>query len=142
MHSTMTCSWQGNLAFVSQLGDHAVRTDASAAHGGEGSGASPKSLMMAALAGCTGVDIVAILGKMRMEFATLRIVVEAELSEEVPAVYRAMHLRYEIEGDRVERDKVVKAVQLSQEKYCGVSAMYRRIMEISWEVVVNGEKVV
>lgn len=142
MNSTMTCTWQGNLAFVSQFGDHAVRTDASAAHGGDNSGASPKSLMMAALAGCTGVDVVAILGKMRVAFSELRIVVEAELTEEVPAVYRRMHLRYEIAGDQVEPDKVIKAVQLSQDKYCGVSAMYRRIMEISWEVAVNGEKVV
>lgn len=142
MHNTMTCTWQKNMAFDSQLGDHLVRTDASAAHGGDGSGASPKSLMMAALAGCTGVDVVAILGKMRMPFAELRIVVEAELTEEVPAVYRRMHLRYEIAGDQVERDKVLKAVRLSQDTYCGVSAMYRRIMEISWEVLINGEKVV
>lgn len=142
MNTTMTCTWQENLAFVSQLGDHGVRTDASAAHGGGGSGAGPKSLMMAALAGCTGVDVVAILKKMRMEFSALRLVVEAELTEEMPAVYRRMHLIYHIEGERVERDKVIKAVQLSQDKYCGVSAMYRRIMEISWEVVINGEKVV
>jgi putative redox protein len=53
-----------------------------------------------------------------------------------------LHLIYHIKGERVERDKVIKAVQLSQDKYCGVSAMYRRIMEISWEVVINGEKVV
>jgi putative redox protein len=142
MISTITCTWQENLAFVSQLGDHGVRTDASPVHGGDNSGASPKSLMLAALAGCTGVDVVALLVKMRMEFAALRIVVEAELTEEVPAVYRRMHLIYQIEGDQVKRDKVMRAVQLSQDKYCGVSAMYRRIMEISWEVIINGEKVV
>lgn len=142
MKTSATCTWQGKMAFSTELGGHQVATDASVAYGGDNGAASPKSLMMAALAGCTGVDVVTILGKMRMPFSGLTIGVEAELTDEVPAVFRSMHLVYSFTGEEIDADKAKKAVQLSQDKYCGVSFMYRRIMELSWEIVINGQKVV
>ncbi len=139
MKSSITSKWQGGLAFASRVGDHEVRTDASVVHGGANSAASPKMLMMVALAGCTGVDVVAILKKMRVEVADFSMTVESELTDEVPAVYSSMHLIYEFAGVGLDRDKLRKAVELSQDKYCGVSAMYRKIMEITWEIRITEE---
>jgi putative redox protein len=139
MKTSITSTWQGNLAFISQVGDHAVRTDASQDHGGDNSGPSPKMLMMTALAGCTGVDVVAILKKMRVSFSDLNIRVVGELTDEVPAVYASMHLIYTFSGADLDRDKLKRAVELSQEKYCGVSFMYRKIMDLTWEIQVREE---
>ncbi len=137
MKSSITSKWQGGLAFASRVGDHEVRTDASVAHGGNNSAASPKMLMMVSLAGCSGVDVVAILEKMRVEVDDFSMTVEGELTEAVPAVYSSMHLIYEFAGQGLDREKLRKAVELSQDKYCGVSAMYRKIMDITWEIRIS-----
>ena len=142
MKTSISATWQGSLerqslAFISTVGDHEVRTDAGVAHGGANSGASPKMLMMVALAGCTGVDVAAILKKMRVTVAEMTITVEGDLTDDNPSVFRAMHLVYDFAGDNLDLEKLRKAVELSQEKYCGVSAMYHRIMEITWEIRVR-----
>lgn len=142
MKSSIRAIWQGSLerqslAFDSTVGDHQVRTDAGVAHGGDNSGASPKMLMMVALAGCTGVDVAAILGKMRVPVAEMAITVEGQLTDDSPAVFSAMHLVYEFAGDNLDSGKLQRAVELSQDKYCGVSAMYSRIMDITWEIRVR-----
>lgn len=142
MKSSISATWQGSLerqslAFISTVGDHEVRTDAGVVHGGENSGASPKMLMMVALAGCTGVDVAVILKKMRVAVEDMTITVEGDLTDDNPSVFRAMHPVYEFVGKDLDLEKLQKAVELSQEKYCGVNAMYRRIMEITWEIRVR-----
>lgn len=139
MKSSITARWQGNLAFSSQVGGHEVMTDASAAHGGDDRGPSPKMLMMTALAGCTGVDVVAILKKMRVELDDFSMAIDSELTDDVPAVYKSMHIVYEFTGKNLDPDKLRRAVELSQDKYCGVSAMYRKVMDITWEIRVKRE---
>lgn len=139
MKTSIEASWQSGMSFVSQVGEHQVVTDAPVEAGGEGRGASPKKLMMVALAGCTGVDVVEILRKMRVDFGGLRITVEAELTDEVPSRYSAMHIVYSFSGRDLDSGKLERAVTLSQEKYCGVSMMYSRIMDISWEIRVGDE---
>lgn len=130
--------WMENMAFTSRVGNHNVVTDAPVESGGDDSGASPKKLMMVALAGCSGVDVVEILRKMRVKIDDLLITVEAELTDEVPALYSAMHIIYTFSGKDLDLQKLQRAVELSQEKYCGVSMMYRKMMKITWEVVYNG----
>ncbi|MBW1636297.1 MAG: OsmC family protein [Deltaproteobacteria bacterium] len=132
--TSIRTSWKENMAFVSRTGDHTIITDASVEAGGDNTGASPKSLMMTSLAGCTGIDVVLILKKMREEIDDLIITVDAELTEEVPSVYSSMHITYEFKGKGLNVDKLQRAIKLSQEKYCGVSIMYKQIMEITWEV--------
>lgn len=134
MKTSIQTHWQKNMAFDSQVGSHSVRTDAPATAGGDDSAASPKKLMMVALAGCTGVDVVEILKKMRVEFDDLAITIEAELTDEVPSVYSAMHIVYAFKGENLSEDKLKRAVELSQDKYCGVSMMYKKIMDITWEI--------
>ncbi len=130
----MTTRWKGNLAFSSQLEGHEVLTDASEVHGGDNSAPSPKPLMAVALAGCTGIDVVSILKKMRVEVEDCTIVIESEQTEEIPSVYKLMHIIYDFKGKDLDFDKLKRAVELSQDKYCGVSAMYKKIMDITWEI--------
>lgn len=141
MRTSIEARWESGAAFTSEVGGHRVRTDAPVAAGGSDSGASPKNLMMVALAGCTGVDVVEILKKMRMAFDGLVITVEAELTDETPSLYSAMHLIYAFTGQQLDPAKLLRAVELSQEKYCGVAMMYRRIMALSWEIRLNGEPI-
>ena len=135
--TTIQTSWKKNLAFESRIDEHSFTTDAPVDSGGDNSGASPKKLMMASLAGCTGVDVVSILKKMRVDIDELVIRVDAELTEDVPSVYTSMHLTYIFRGSDLDIDKLRRAVDLSQEKYCGVSMMYKRIMDITWELSIK-----
>ena len=125
MTHKINTTWKENLAFDAHLGDHIISTDAREPMG-ENKGASPKQLLLASLATCTGMDVVSLLKKMRVEYTAFSIDVEADLTEEHPKVYSEFRLTYHITGTGINRDKVKKAVDLSQETYCGVSAMLRK----------------
>ena len=131
--SIQTC-WKGNLQFDSQIDGHSIVTDAPIVDGGDNSGPSPKKLMLAALSGCTSVDVAMILKKMRVNYDDLIVRVDAEQTDETPSQYTAMHMTYEFTGRDLDPNKLRKAVKLSQEKYCGVSMMYNKIMDITWEI--------
>ncbi|MDD3567706.1 MAG: OsmC family protein [Bacteroidales bacterium] len=126
--------WQGDMAFETELDGHKLVIDASPEVGGGNKGPRPKPLMLVALAGCTGMDVVSILKKMRVELDGLRIWVEAEQTEEHPKHYSEMKIIYEFKGKDLPMDKIEKAVNLSEERYCGVSAVYRKAMPISTEI--------
>ncbi len=134
MKSSITTEWQGNLTFSSDIGGHKIITDASKQYGGDDSAPSPKPLMMAALAGCTGIDVATILKKMKVDIEDFSIKVESEQTDEIPSTYSSMHVIYTFKGDKLNLEKLTKAVELSQEKYCGVATMYKKIMGITWEI--------
>lgn len=136
MKHTVDTSWQGNMKFDAVVSGHHVVMDALPVVGGNDEGARPKELMLAALAGCTGMDVVSILKKMRVEPEYFNIRVEAEMTEEHPKHYIAMHIIYEFKGEGLELEKLQKAVKLSQDQYCGVSTAYRKAMEITFEIVI------
>jgi putative redox protein len=129
--------WQGKMAFLGR-GDHGVSValDAPAAVGGEGNGFRPKELLLSGLAGCTAMDVVSILRKMKCEPEAFRVEVIAEESAEHPKVFTAFHIKYCISGE-VPADKLEKAITLSQDRYCGVTAMYRSFAPVSHEVVLE-----
>lgn len=128
--------WQGDMAFEAELDGHKLIIDASPEVGGSDNGPRPKPLMLVALAGCTGMDVVSILKKMRVELNGLRVWVEAEMTEEHPKHYSAMKIIYEFKGKDLPMDKLEKAVNLSEERYCGVSAVYRKAMPVATEIRV------
>jgi putative redox protein len=136
MKHIVDTSWQGNMKFDAVVSGHHVVMDALHLVGGNDEGARPKELMLAALAGCTGMDVVSILKKMRVDPEYFNIRVEAEMTEEHPKHYTAMHIIYEFRGEGLELEKLQKAVKLSQDKYCGVSNMYRKAMEITYDIVI------
>ncbi len=95
---------------------------------------SPKPFMLAALAGCTGVDIVSILDKMRVAYSDLTIDTEADLSDGNPSIYETVKVVYSIRLAAADREKMEKAVKLSIEKYCGVWAMFEKFSTLAYEI--------
>ena len=89
-------------------------------------GISPKALLLSGLAGCTGIDVVDVLKKMRVPFSDLTIEAEAEQTEEHPRVFKDIYITYSVRTDAANEGKVQKAIDLSLEKYCGVSAMLKK----------------
>ncbi|NMC39099.1 MAG: OsmC family protein [Bacteroidales bacterium] len=130
----VTTRWLGNMAFEGDVDGHKIVIYALPAAGGENRGARPKPLMLLALAGCTGMDVVSMLKKMRVDFQDLRIIVEGDITEDYPKHYHSMHVVYEISGKNIPEDKVRKVVELSEEKYCGVSAVYKKYVKMSSEI--------
>ncbi|MCK5691238.1 MAG: OsmC family protein [Bacteroidales bacterium] len=133
----VSTKWLENMAFESEINGHKLIIDAKEEVGGQDRGPRPKSLMLAALGGCTSMDVISILKKMRIELRSLNVIVEGELSEEHPRRFQKIHVIYEVEGDNLPMDKIEKAVSLSEEKYCGVSVVYREVMEITSEIRVK-----
>lgn len=136
MKSSINAKWLGKMAFDVKMGDHTITLDASEEVGGENKGVRPKPLMLVALAGCTGMDVVSILKKMRVEFDDLNIRVEGDLTEEHPKHYEKMKVIYEFKGENLPLEKLQKAVSLSEERYCGVRATYDKALEVSSEIVI------
>ena len=136
MKHSVDTNWLGNMKFNSSVNGHNIVIDALPEVGGEDSGPRPKELMLTALAGCTAMDVISILKKMKVTPDGFQVKIEANLTEEHPKHYDKLHLIYEFKGNDLPMDKLEKAVNLSQEKYCGVSFMYKKIMELSHEIVV------
>lgn len=126
--------WQGEMAFEADVNGHKIMLDAAPESGGNNAGPRPKPLMLVALAGCTGMDVVSILKKMRVEFDGLRVWVEAEQTEEHPKHYSSMKIIYEFKGNDLPMDKLEKAISLSEERYCGVNAVYKKAMTVTTEI--------
>lgn len=137
MKHKINTSWKGKMQFNANVNGHEVIMDAPSEVGGEDKGARPKQFMLAALAGCTGMDVVSILKKMRIEVDAFDVDVEADMSEEHPKRYTAMHIIYKFKGKDLNPDKLKKAVELSQDQYCGVSAVYKQAMELTYEIVIE-----
>ena len=137
MKHTVDTSWKGNMLFDANVSGHPVMMDALPAVGGEDKGSRPKELMLAALAGCTGMDVVSILKKMRVPFTGLDIRVEADVTEEHPKHYERMHIIYFFTGDNLQEEQLRKAIELSQERYCGVSHVYKKAMPVTFEIRIN-----
>jgi putative redox protein len=128
MTKTIT-KWKKAHEFTSCLDHNTIAIDGRRQHG-----FGPKALLLAGLAGCSGIDIVDILEKMRVEFADFEIDVEAGQTEEHPKVYTDINITYKIKTDKSNEDKVKKAIDLSLEKYCGVSAMLRKNSPIHYKL--------
>lgn len=137
MKQEIGLSWTGKMSFETELDGHKMVIDASSEVGGEDNGPRPKKLMLVALAGCTGMDMAMMLKKMRVEYDTMDIKVEANMTEEHPKQYDAMKVIYEFTGANVDATKVEKAVKMSMDTYCGVSALYKKVVDFSYEIRIN-----
>lgn len=133
---SVTTKWLGKMAFEGVVSGHKIIIDAEPHVGGENQGARPKTLMLLALGGCTGMDVISILRKMKVEVEKFNVIVEGELTEEYPRYYHKMHVKYEFTGNNLPFDKLEKAVKLSNEKYCGVSAVYNKAVNMTSEIKV------
>ena len=137
MKNTVDMSWTDNVAFQADMDGHKIIIDASEETGGSNLGPRPKKLMLTALAGCTGIDVIMILKKMKVIPDAFNVIVEGDLTDEHPKYYHKMKVIYQFKGKDLPKDKIEKAVKLSEEKYCGVSALYKKAIEIESEIRIN-----
>lgn len=131
---TINVEWTEGMSFEADVAGFKIAIDADPEFGGQNKGPKPKPLMMVALAGCTGMDMVSLMNKMRVNFDSLNIIVEGDLTEEHPKHFTRMKIIYEIKGNDIDLKKVERAVQMSQDKYCGVSHSYKQVMEVDYEI--------
>ena len=136
MKDTINVKWMGDMAFEAAIREHRILMDANSDSGGHNEGPRPKPLLMASLAGCTGMDVMSILKKMKVETKGLNIRVEGMIAEEHPKIYTSIHLVYEFEGENLPMDRLIRAIELSQEKYCGVSLSLQKAMPVTWEIKI------
>ena len=132
-----TVELKTGMHFMGTLDGFDVPMDADASVGGEKKGPKPKGLVLTALAGCTAMDVISILRKMRIEPDSFSVETEADVTEDHPRVFKAIRIVYRLRGKGIDREKVKKAVELSQEKYCGVSAMLKMAAPIEYEIVIE-----
>ena len=121
--------WKHDKAFESTLEQNVFNID-----GDRKEGPNPKALLLSAIAACSGIDVVDILTKMRVPFSDLTIDVETEQTDEHPRVFKDIWITYKLKTGEENEDKVKKAIDLSLEKYCGVSAMLRKNSPIHYKL--------
>ena len=115
---------------------HAILMDGSESIGGEGKGVRPMETVLMGLAGCSSIDMVMILDKMRQKLEDIRIEVVAERADDIPSVFTKIHVKFFLKGDLKEK-KVAQAVNMAFEKYCSVSRMLEPTVEITSSYVIN-----
>ncbi|MDK2910920.1 MAG: putative redox protein [Bacteroidales bacterium] len=137
MTEKIQLGWLDGMAFEAEVNGHKIVVDAVESVGGRNLGPRPKPLLLASLAGCTAMDVISILEKMRVKVDAFHVEVVAEQTEEHPKAYSQIKILYKFKGKDLPMDKLQKAVDLSQERYCGVSAMLRKASELSFEIIVE-----
>ncbi len=108
-----------------------VSIDGSSAEGGEGKGARPMEVILMGLGSCSGIDVVLILKKMKQDLVDMEIKVEGERREEIPRIFTKIHVHYTLYGN-IDQEKARRAIELSMEKYCSVTAMLEKVAEITY----------
>ena len=101
------------------------------------SAATPMEMLLLALGGCTGVDVISILRKQRQQITDYRIEVSGERREEYPRAYTRLFVKHIVRGRSVSKEAVERAIELSDQKYCSVAATLRGTAEIitSYEII-------
>ncbi len=130
--------WNGKMKFTGNTpSNFSILMDASSDHGGEDQGPRPMELVLVALGGCTGMDVISILQKMKEKVKNFEIKISAERAEEHPKVYKKVHLEYIFKGENLKEENIKKAIELSQTKYCSVSAILKGTAEVtySWKIL-------
>ncbi len=139
MDSVVT--WKSGMAFDASLDGHHFAIDAAPEHGGQGEGVKPKGLLLTSLAGCTAMDVISILQKMRQNVTAFSVNADGVLATEHPMRYVEITLTYSLTGEGLDTERVKRAVELSQDRYCGVSATLKPSVPMKTVIQVNGETV-
>ena len=136
MQESINVKWINGISFEADVMGFKIPIDSDPEHGGQGKGPKPKLLMMVSLAGCTGMDVISLMNKMRVPYQSLNVSVVGDISEDYPKKFTRMKVIFEVSGKDIDIKKVEKAVELSKEKYCGVSASYKSVMELDYEIKI------
>lgn len=140
MSNIVTTHWKGNMVFESDNpSGKTVVMDTNVEGSDTRFGLSPKAMMLSAIAGCSGIDIVPLLDKMRVVIDDFKMVIKGELTDEHPKYYHRVNVDYHFYGKDLNEKKINKAVDLSVEKYCGVMEMFRRFAEIKTNIHIHNK---
>ncbi len=133
-------NWKQNVRFdASTQTGHEIIMDGAADHGGNNEGARPMELLLVGMGGCTGFDVVGILKKARAELASLKIELNAERADDVPAVFTKIHVHFVLTGKGLKENLVERAIELSAKKYCSASIMLGQTADITHSFEINEE---
>lgn len=134
----ISTKWLGKMAFEStNPSGLTFKIDASPDDGGDGQGLRPKALMLSGLAGCSGLDVVMLIKKMKLEVEDFHIETIGDLTDEHPKYYDKVRVEYHFHGSNLNEPKLKRAVDLSVAKYCGVMEMFRRFSELDIEIIFH-----
>ena len=122
-NNTVTTVWKENMLFESDNPSGEILFMDAPDQGIENKGLRPKAMMLSSLAGCSGLDVVSLLKKMRVEVDDFKMIVQGDLTDEHPKYYHKVHVEYHFYGSNLQQDKINKAVTLSVDRYCGVMEM-------------------
>ncbi len=136
MLNEINVKWNGKMSFSTEIDGHNLIVDSSSDVGGENKGPRPKKLLLLALAGCTGMDVISILKKMKVEIFNFSIKVIGNTQEEHPKKYTDISIKYQFKGNNLEYVKIKKAVDLSKDKYCSVIAILKEAVKLNFEIEI------
>ena len=132
---------QDYLFKVENSNGHSVLLDNKSKKEGEVAGISPMELLLMGLAGCSSIDVVAILNKQKLNPTSLKMEVEGERNEtEIPSLFNKINVKVIVDGE-ISPEKIRRAVQLSFDKYCSVSKTLEHTAEINYLIFLNGTKI-
>ena len=115
---------------------HWVNVDGPPQFGGSSAAIRPKELILISLGACTGSDVVSILQKKRVKLSGFEVKLKAQVAEEHPQVYTKIHIEYVFYGENLSKADLERAIDLSQNKYCPVSAMLKNSVELTNSYVI------
>lgn len=141
MTETIETNWVGNMVFESDIEKFKMTMDSEEQYGGTHRGPRPKMVLLGALAGCTGMDVISILRKKQVIPDSFKISVSGELAETYPKSFTKIHILFELRGKGYKNNeeifaKAERAVKLSQDTYCAISAMIRDSCELTHELIL------
>ena len=138
--TTVTTIWQGGMKFSSTDNyGHEVTTDAPATTGASFEGLMPSQMLLVALAGCSGIDVTAILQKQRQKLDGLEIKVSGKQNPSPPWFFQNIHLEYLLKGQNLNEPSIERAINLSENKYCSVAKSLRSDCKLtsSYRIISN-----
>jgi len=128
---SVTTTWKKKMQFEStNPSGETVLINVGEENGGEGAGLRPKAMMLASLAGCSGLDVASLIEKMKLEVDDFKIETSANLTEEHPKIYDQVTVEYHFYGANLNEAKLQRGVDLFVEKYCGVMEMFRKFATV------------
>ena len=135
--NTVITNWKNCTTEFECINPNGVPTILGTTSEGEEKIASPKAIMLGSLAVCSGLDVIAILKKMRVELDDFKINTTASLTDEHPRYYDEVTVEYHFFGKDLDKEKIEKSVDLSVTRYCGVMEMFRRFSKVNIEIKYN-----
>ncbi len=129
---TAQATLEMGMRFVAESGSgHHVTLDADEHGGGQNAGFRPMELLLAGLAGCTGMDVISILRKKRQQVTAYEVHVTGRRAEDYPMVFVEISVEHVVTGHHLQPEAVARAIHLSEERYCGAGAMLGKVARLT-----------